>query len=704
MEKRTKAWGRRERWLIGAVSLCLVVLVGIYAAVHLTMWAIGLPPLAAADQVSRTVVDRDGNLLRAFTTPEGRWRLPVKPDEVDPRYLTLLFAYEDRRFALHGGVDPLAVARAGFQLIRYGRIISGASTITMQVARLLEGRHERTLAGKWRQAVRAIQLENLLSKDEILSLYLRLAPFGGNLEGVRAASLAYFGKEPRRLSLGEAALLVALPQSPEWRRPDRHPAAARWARNRVLARAVSEGVITKAEAERARKEPVPTARREFPRFAPHVSESEAQQRPEALLHQLTLSRELQSQLETLAREHTRALGRRLSAAMLVVENRSGEILAYVGSSDYIDSSRLGAIDMTGAVRSPGSTLKPIIYGLGFEAGVIHPETLVEDRPTRFGLYAPKNFDEDFRGSVTIREALAHSLNIPAVKVLNAVGPARLVARFQKVGLQPVLPEHEQPTLAVALGGIGFSLRDLASLYTALARGGEAIALKQRLRSDESTDVPRAQAKRLLSPVAAWYVGDILKDAPPPANAAGGRFAYKTGTSYGYRDAWAIGYDGAHTIAIWVGRADGASTPGLTGRTAAAPLLFDAFRRLGAKREPLPAAPAGVLQATGAQLPPPLKRFSDPRNERIAAGPWLEPPVLISFPPDRSDLDLADADGVLLLKAEGGALPLTWMVDGRPIPSASHRRGAVWEPDGRGFVKLTVTDARGRVDRASIRLR
>lgn len=704
MEKATKARGRLRRWLLGAVSLCLIIVVGVFAAIRVTMIAIGPPPLEAAEQMSRTVVDRDGNLLRAFTTPEGRWRLPVESDDVDPRYLALLFAYEDGRYSLHGGVDPLAVVRAGFQFLRNGRIVSGASTITMQVARLLEGRHERTLAGKWRQAVRAIQLENELSKDEILTLYLRLAPFGGNLEGVRAASLAYFGKEPRRLSLGEAALLVALPQSPEWRRPDRHPQAARWARDRVLDRAVAEGVITKTEADRAREEPVPTKRREFPRFAPHISESEALERPNLQLHQLTLSRELQGQLETLARDHARALGRRLSAAMLVVDNRTGEILAHVGSSDYLDSSRFGAIDMTGAIRSPGSTLKPIIYGLGFEAGLIHPETLIEDRPTRFGLYAPKNFDEDFRGSVTIREALAHSLNIPAVKVLNAVGPARLVVRFQKVGLQPVLPEHEQPTLAIALGGIGFSLSDLARLYTALARGGEAIALKHRLEPDDGGAASPAQTTRLLSPVAAWYVGDILKDAPPPAHAAGGRFAYKTGTSYGYRDAWAIGYDGAHTIAVWVGRADGASTPGLTGRAAAAPLLFDAFRRLGAKREPLPAPPAGVLQAGGAQLPPPLKRFAEPGDGRVATGPWLEPPVLIAFPPDRSDLDVADADGIVILKAEGGALPLTWMVNGQPIPSPSHRREVVWEPDGRGFVKLTVTDAKGRVDRSTIRLR
>lgn len=696
---------RAGRWLVVAASFLFAGALTIYGAVLLTMTLIGPPPLAAAEQISKTVVDRNGDLLRAFTTPQGRWRLPLEPDEVDPRYISILLAFEDRRFRTHDGVDVLAAMRAAYQLVRHWSIVSGASTITMQVARLLDGEHERTLSGKWRQAVRALQLEQRLSKDEILSLYLRLAPFGGNLEGVRAASLAYFGKEPKRLSIGEAALLVALPQSPETRRPDRYPEAARLARDRVLERAVEAGAITAAEAERARKEPVPNGRREFPMFAPHLSESAILEQPSEHLHRLTILRELQSQLEPLARGHARALGRKLSAAILVVDNRSGEILAHVGSSDYLDLVRLGAVDMVDAIRSPGSALKPIIYGLAFEAGLAHPETLIEDRPARFGTYAPQNFDEDFRGSVTIREALAHSLNIPAVKVLNAVGPARLVSRLRRAGLEPVLPTHEQPTLAIALGGLGLSLRDLATLYAGLARDGEPIVLKHRAEAGTAAAaVPAVAPKRLLSRAAAWYITDILKDAPPPDGAAGGRFAYKTGTSYGYRDAWAVGYDGNHTVAVWVGRADGASTPASTGRSAAAPLLFDAFRRLGPERAPLSQAPAGVLRVSGADLPPPLKRFAEAGDDRMAGGPYLSPPVLIAFPPDRSDLELEDADGVLLLKADGGALPLTWMADGQPIPSDAHRREAAWQPDGRGFVKLTVTDALGRVDRVSIRLR
>jgi penicillin-binding protein 1C len=675
------------------------------AATGIAMWRLGPPPLANADQLSVTVLDRHGQLLRAFTTEGGRWRLPVETSEVDQRYLAMLLAFEDRSFRSHFGVDLLAMGRAVLQLGQHGRVISGGSTISMQVARLIEGEHDRTLAGKLRQIIRALQLEAMLSKDEILRIYLRLAPFGGNLEGVRAASLAYFGKEPRRLSVGEAALLVALPQSPELRRPDRSPGAARRARDRVLARLAAAGTISASEAERATQEFVPQARAEFPKLAPHLAEVELGRAPNENVHRLTLDRDLQASLEALARAHARGLGDRLSAAILAVDHRTGEVLAHVGSSDYFDEARLGAIDMTGAVRSPGSTLKPVIYGLAFEAGLAHPETLIEDRPARFGTYAPKNFDEDFHGTVTIRQALQQSLNIPAVKALNAVGPSRLVGHFRRIGLSPVLGGAGEATLAIALGGIGLTLADLTQIYAALARGGEAVSLSYRQGAGSTTGQRPAEvaARVLLSPVAAWYVTDILKDSPPPDSAFGGRIAYKTGTSYGYRDAWAVGYDGRYTIAVWVGRADGSSTPGLTGRTAAAPLLFDAFHRLSPMRAALPRPPAGAIVAGGVGLPPPLKRFDRSGEERMS-GPFLDPPVAIAFPLDRSEVEVVEGETPLVLKAEGGALPLIWMADGAPIAVEGDARQALWRPDGRGFVRLSVIDAKGRVDRVTVRLR
>ncbi len=697
--------------------LSMVVLAGVgfalgaLAGLHVGKSQLGPIDLTESNDLSKVVVDRNAKLLRAFTTEEGRWRLPVTVDDVDPRYLSLLFAFEDRRFYNHPGVDARAVLRAVLQTIKHGRLVSGASTLTMQAARLVERRHERSLARKLRQVVRALQLEERLSKRDILNLYLRLAPFGGNIEGVRAAALAYFGKEPKHLSLGQAALLVALPQSPESRRPDRRPERAKRARNRVLDVALAVGVISKAEADRAKLEPVPVGRKAFPLLAPHLAEQEVARFSSRQRHQTTLLRAKQQALQTLLREQTRLMGDKLSSALLAVENKTGNVVAYVGASDYLDGARKGSIDMVQAVRSPGSTLKPIIYGLGFEAGLAHPETLIEDRRVRFGNYSPENFDDRFHGAVSIREALGQSLNVPAVKMLNEVGPVKFVERLKAFNIMTELPDRAKPSLAVALGGIGMRMVDLVSMYSALARGGQPISIRWRKDTDARVHSPAAQsntrrAKKttMLSPIASWYVTDILRDAPVPKNVKSGRIAYKTGTSYGYRDAWAVGYDGDFTVAVWVGRPDATSTPGLIGRTAAAPILFDAFTRLRAKAAPLQKRPRGALNATGADLPPPLKRF---RSDHVAQapGPFDVQTVEISFPPDRSELDVADRAGEpLVLKARGGALPLTWLVNGKPIDSTAHRRTAFWTPEGNGFVNVSVIDASGQAARVHVRLK
>lgn len=713
--RRFVRWGSRPsafftvRRLALAATLVFAIFTAGATALYFKAFADAGPlPLENAKAVSVTVVDRDDRLLRAFTTTDGMWRLPIDPRDVDPHYLKMLFAFEDKRFYVHHGVDSKAVVRAALQMLRHGRIVSGGSTLTMQVARLLDGRHERTASGKLRQMARAIELERALSKREILKLYLRLAPFGGNLEGVRAASLAYFGKEPKHLSLGECALLVALPQSPEVRRLDRNPKAALRARNRVLDRAVAAHVITIAEAERAKAERIPSMRYTFPVLAPHLSESEVAAHPAESVIKLTLDRNLQASLEQLAQDHARLIGDNVSTAIIVANHQTGEILAEVGSADYFDKDRQGAVDMATAVRSPGSTLKPFIYGLAFEAGLAHPETLIEDRPVRFGTYAPKNFDEGYHGTVSIREALEQSFNVPAVRVLARVGPGKLVGRFRRAGVEARFPDKSEPTLAMALGGTGLTLEDMTQLYAALARGGDSIMLTHRWSERgkvwaTSHLKPLVNAHRLMSPLAAWYVTDILKDAPPPLNAKGGRFAYKTGTSYGYRDAWAIGYDGKYVVAAWVGRPDNSSIPGLVGRSAAAPMLFDAFERVPGGRTPLRGAPANAIRATNAELPAPLKRWRDPGDDP-ASGKFLEPPVLISFPPDQSEIAESDLDGdPLILKADGGALPLTWLVDGKPIPSDAHTREATWQPT-EGFAKLTVIDANGRTDRSAIRVR
>ncbi|MEM9027398.1 MAG: penicillin-binding protein 1C [Pseudomonadota bacterium] len=674
-----------------------------YGACRYALEAIAPLSLRTAMETSVVALDRKGELLRAYTTSDGLWRLPVSINQVDPIYIKMLLAFEDRRYWSHSGVDPLAIARAGWQMLQEGRVVSGASTITMQVARLVARQHGRTLGGKLRQAVHAVHLERQLNKRAILSLYLRMAPFGGNLEGVRAASLAYFGKEPQRLSPAQAALLVALPQSPESRRPDRHRAAARQARNRVLDIAVSQGIISPETARRAKAERIPRRRIPFPLHAAHLVDAEVKHKPGRAVHHLTIDRGLQADLERLAKAAARRNGPKLTTAIVVVDHATGEVLARVGSAGYLDMGRTGGVDMTRAIRSPGSALKPFIYGVAFDRGIVHPETLIEDRPTRFGTYAPKNFGESFRGTVSIREALAASLNIPAVKVLEAVGPARLVAKLRGAGANLVLPGEAEPSLAVALGGLGLSLTDLTGLYAALARGGVPVPLvHSRLSSSNGHDAAQSETSRLLTAEGADAVTRILRTAPPPPNARGGEIAFKTGTSYGHRDAWAIGYDGRHVVGVWIGRADATATPDLVGRTSAAPILFDAFQRVSKKRVPFVKPKTPLERLSGTELPPPLRRFE--RLDAFAAhSPYLDPPVQIAFPPDRSEIAIDDRAPLVILRADGGALPLTWLADGVPINGPSQTRELAFRPDGQGFVKLVVMDAHGRTDRVTVRL-
>ncbi|MGO4406728.1 penicillin-binding protein 1C [Bosea sp. RAF48] len=721
-------------------------------AAALILYARSLPPLdlsAAADR-STVVLDREGKLLRPFLTNDGRWKLPVTSEDVDPRYLAMLKAFEDKRFDDHRGIDPLGLLRAAGQMLANGRIVSGGSTLTMQVARLLEPREDRTLAAKLRQAVRAIELERRFDKAGILDLYLTLAPFGGNLEGVRAASFAYFGKEPKRLSTAEAALLVALPQSPETRRPDRFTEAARKARERVLERVEQAGLATRDEVATARAEPIPTARRPFPNLSPHIAEQAVAEAPTERVQKLSLDARLQASLEGLARERSLGLAPQVSIAILAVDNDTGEIRASVGGVDYFAAERAGSLDLTRALRSPGSALKPFIYALAFDNGIAHPETMLEDRPARYGIYIPENFDMTFQGMVSARKALQLSLNVPAVELLSALGPQRFLSRLRDAGIAIAMPKDSgAPGLAVGLGGLGITLQDLTRAYVGLARGGELVPLRFRAASatslgphpeeppsgpafgrpkDElrgvSKDVPAPSGAsfetqgsrlapqdqgshggaRLVDPVAAWYVADTLLGAPPPLNAVPGRIAYKTGTSYGYRDAWAVGFDRKHTMGVWVGRADNGAVPGLVGRTVAAPILFDAFARLGIDPRPFPQPADAIIASTG-HLPPPLRHLRQDVPKTVTA--MTTPTLKLAFPPDGARIDLSaaalDGKGQLNLKAAGGSPPYTWLVDGTPVTEPQRRRETQWQPPGKGFMRISVIDGTGASESVSIRL-
>jgi penicillin-binding protein 1C len=697
-EGRRATTSFRKLKIAAGIALTLITV----AAASLAWYAATLPPLdfTAARDRSTVVLDREDKLLRPFLTADGRWKLPVGTADVDPRYLAMLKAFEDRRFDSHSGLDALALLRAAGQMLWNGRIVSGGSTLTMQVARLLEPREERSLAAKLRQAVRAIELERRLGKDQILDLYLTLAPFGGNLEGVRAASFAYFGREPKRLSTAEAALLVALPQSPETRRPDRFPDAARKARERVLARVEAAGLATSAEVTLARDEPIPTARKPFPNLAPHVAEQVVAEAPDERRQRLTIDARLQANFEQLARERSLGLAPQVSIAILAIDNETGEIRASVGGVDYFATERAGSLDLTRALRSPGSALKPFIYALAFDNGIAHPETMLEDRPARYGLYVPENFDLGFQGMISARKALQLSLNVPTIELLSALGPQRFLSRLRDSGAAIAMPkEGGAPGLAVGLGGLGITLFDLTRLYVGLARGGEMLPLTVKAATQANGNPPR-----LVDPVAAWYVADTLLGAPPPLNAAPGRIAYKTGTSYGYRDAWAVGFDRKHTIGVWVGRADNGAVPGLVGRLIAAPILFDAFSRLGHDPRPFPQPPNAIVSTTS-NLPPPLRHLRQDVPKTLAA--LAKPGLSLAFPPEGARIDLAasaiDGRALLNLKVAGGAPPYTWLVDGAPVTPPTRRRETQWRPDGKGFVRISVIDGSGASESVSVRL-
>lgn len=688
---------RLRRTLLAAAGVCALAVGGVFGLDRLDRAY--PPPLEMAMERSGEVVDRDGLLLRAFATKEGRWRLEPDMADVDRRFVEMLLAFEDRRFREHSGVDLKALGRAAIQFATNGRIISGGSTLSMQLARLIEPRERRSVPAKIMQIARAVQIERRLSKDEILRLYLTLAPYGGNLEGIRAASLAWFGKEPRRLTLAESALLVAIPQLPELRRPDRNLTAAKAARSRVLARAVESGIVGEGEARLAELEPLPTSRVALPSLAPHLAETVRRSEPNDLRHVVTLSRPVQQGLEAAADAAARGLGPKLSVAMVMADAETGEILGEVGSASYLDRARQGYVDMTRAVRSPGSTLKPFIYGLAFEDGRIAQETVIEDRPANFAGYRPRNFDMEYQGDISIRTALQKSVNVPAIRLLDAVGPHRLMARFREAGIDAKMPNGKAEGLAIGLGGIGLTLRDLVQLYTGLANGGQAVRLVNRPRGEGET----ARRAQLLPAASAWQIADILSGVTPPKGAMRNGLAYKTGTSYGYRDAWAVGFDGRHVLGVWVGRADGSAVPGISGFGTAAPLLFEAFVKSGLPITPLPRAPAGALRQAFADLPVTLRRFESTASETKPRGVAEAAPQIV-FPPQGARLALADGTAgfsPLVLKLQGGRAPFRWLANGKPWPEAERRRTARWQPDGAGQQTLTVIDAAGRA--ASVRV-
>ncbi|WP_338489430.1 peptidoglycan glycosyltransferase PbpC [Pseudomonas trivialis] len=582
------------------------------------LWPLPLPQ----DDLARVVLAEDGTPLWRFADANGVWRYPVQTGEVSPYYLDALLTYEDRWFYEHPGVNPLALVRATWQNLTGARVVSGGSTLSMQVARLLDP-HSRTWHGKLRQLWRTAQLEWHLSKEQILNLYLNRAPFGGTLQGVAAASWAYLGKSPAQLTRAEAALLAVLPQAPSRLRPDRHPQRAQQARDKVLRRLAEFQVWPQAAVDEALEEPLLLAPRLEPSLAPLLARR--LNRPDSPpLIRTTLDATLQRRLEDLLLGWRARLPEHTSAAILVVEEETMAVRAYLGSVDINDARRFGHVDMISALRSPGSTLKPFLYGMALDEGLIHSESLLQDVPRRYGDYRPGNFSMGFTGAVPASTALSSSLNLPAVQLLEAYGPKRFAAQMRIGGVPLALPALAEPNLALILGGAGSRLEDLVSGYSAFARDGKSATI--RLQPD---DVLRERP--LLSPGSAWIVRRILSgqarpDRDPRAELVQRpALAWKTGTSYGFRDAWAIGVGPRYLIGVWIGRPDGTPVPGQFGLASAAPLMLqvhdvlanrDSQRGISAPVKPVPAN-VGVA-AICWPLGQPMSR-SDPncRRQRFA---------------------------------------------------------------------------------------
>lgn len=654
------------------------------------------PPLEREGGVSVLVTDRTGKPLRAFPTPDGRWRFDVDLDQVDPDFIDALVRVEDKRFWDHHGTDWLGLFRAAFDSLTAGEIVSGGSTLTMQTARMLEPR-PRNAGSKLVEIWRANQIERRLSKREILELYLSLTPYGGNLEGVRAASWSYFGHEVDRLSTDEIALLIALPQSPEVRRPDRRPEYAARSRDWVAEKLARYGVFTESDMQEVVASAVPAQRLAFPDRAWHGAEAVLASGPREDARS-TLDAALQAELERIALTRAEAEGSDVQVSVIVVHIPTRAVRALVGSASRERAG--GWLDLTDRSRSPGSTLKPFIYALAFDDGVASADTRIQDLPSRFAGYQPENFDRMFHGDVRVSDALQHSLNVPAVLMLDRIGAERFSAQLSIAGARPRVSgaRGQSAGLAIALGGAGLTGRELAVLYSALGDGGVAKPLVWRAEEEQ---LSRADpGRRLISEASAAEILRILQGSPSPEGRMPGsltrdapQIAFKTGTSYGYRDAWAAAVSGQHAIVVWVGRADGAPRTGVTGREIALPILFEMADRAahhlrddGDSELRLSAAP--LTPARGA-----LRAFS------------AERPPEILFPPQGAELWAGTVDGRAprpFVLAGRGLGALDWYIDG--VPAQTDDSGApVWRPDQPGFYQVTAVDSAGRSSRVRVRV-
>lgn len=649
----------------------------VYCLAVIWVGIIGLLVFPTASQEVRsenatTLYDQNDQVLARYSTADSYWRLAPTLKEIDPNFIRALLAIEDARFYSHSGVDVPAIGRALMTWHKSGQPKSGASTITMQLVRQYKPR-PRTFKSKLIESIAALKYELIYSKDEILEQYLTRISYGGNIQGIEAASWHYFDKPPRQLTWDEISLLIALPQAPEARRPDRHPVAAKAGRDRILGKLVEEGVLTKQFAREASEVPVPQFVHSFPSDAdigaPLMSARDRD------IHSY-IDPKIQRSAHRVLKQSLEQEERTVNASILVIENKTRNVVAQVTAGARGHDG--GWLDLTRAVRSPGSTLKPFIYGLAMSDGQAGLNSTIRDAPTRFGAYQPENFNRRYHGKVRLQDALKHSLNVPAVAALDQIGSTRFEALLVSAGAIPRLPAHreEDSGLSLALGGAGMTAIDLATLYTAMANDGLAKPLNW-----EVEQIKPETGVQILPPDTVQKITHVLAAATPPQGRLPGHLSqsrsaisYKTGTSYGARDSWAAGYTKDHTIVVWVGRPDGAPRPGETGRESAAPLLFDVFDTFTDRS-------ARDFELTDKRL-----RESKTFKTALDAGPQ------ISFPSDGSEVLIQNSRKDLRLRAQSSKA-LHFYVDGQLLEA--QYGAATFKPKSPGFYTLRVVDSDGR---------
>lgn len=660
------------------LKLLITAAAVISAAAAVFIWS--NPPLDAISHRSRVLYDEEHNILSYTLSREDTFRFYCTKDEVDPLFIDMLISSEDKRFFDTPGVDPVAIARALLSNLRAFKTVSGGSTIAMQVVRMLE-HNERTMLSKIREALGALILTLRYGHDEVLNMYLTLAPFGGNIEGVKAASLKWFGHLPNHLSPSECALLVALPRAPEAIRPDRHEKSAQFYRNDVLRLAIRNGVIKPDVGEAALEEKLPEKLLPIERSGFHLGVYAFRHSDDKEIYS-TISPKVQKLLNELGRNYSRHRTTDGTLSAVIIDTKSAQVKGYLGAATLQDSQ----LDLPHAHRSPGSALKPFCYALAFEHSLLHPKSVIADKETLYGSWLPRNFSGTFQGELTAADALRTSLNIPALEILAKVGPDNFYTRLNRQSRRIYLPKGAEPQLSLVLGGCSISLFDLTELYAMLNRDG--IFIKDRLLQNDPDD----DGFVMLEQNSSRAVFNILKTVPRPQNYQNeDNISYKTGTAFHYTDAWALGSLGKYTAGVWTGRADNHPDATGTGLDSAAPVLFELLTEL--KGEPYEKV---KLKQTGALAvnPPPSLRTVLTRKPLSFDSNAL----YLDFPVNDS-LITTDSEGYVHLRRQGGVAPFYLTVNNIPQDDCEY-----FKVEEEGFYKIVLYDSAGHNVNVTVRIK